>query len=136
MASFLVGLPPQYLSIYRNIVSMKRDDEPNYSLLYQLLGQAMLSVHASFYDPFDWELLSKEITKSVAHISLEIPQDEKPDIPETLSKSLAERLSVFPEQSSSSYEQDEDQQNITVASSNNNEVTAERVDVGCMCLLI
>ena len=129
MASFCVGLPPQYLSIYRIIMGMKREDTPNYALLYQLLAQAMLHVNASFFDPFDWEKIPKETTNSISHIPLQIPKKEEPDIPENLSEELVQKLSVIPE--STLDDEEEDSTNHTLP-----RTEVESVAGGCICLLI
>ena len=103
ISSFCVGLPSQYVTIYRIIIGMKREDVPNYALLYNLLAQAMVKVHASFLERFDWEEAPKDSVANVTTLSLDMPRDEPPDVPKTLPNDLVEKLMVPPESSSSSY---------------------------------
>ena len=128
MPSFCVGLPPQYLKIYRIITGYKREDVPNYQMIYQLLAQAMLFCNCSFYDRYDWERLSKHTFLSVTDLSFQIPKEDKPQIPECLPQSLIDQLVAEPESSSESESSEE-----------NKTIDTEqiiKIEGGCKCLLL
>ncbi|EAX94180.1 CK1 family protein kinase [Trichomonas vaginalis G3] len=97
IANFCEGLPHQYIIMYRLILSMKRDDIPNYSLFYQLLGEAMVDTNSSFMDRFDWELSPDEIIRTATTISLAMPRGELPEPPSDFPSDLVQRLMKKPE---------------------------------------
>lgn len=92
MAKACEGLPHQYIIIYRLIMSMKREDKPNYDLFYQLLGEAMIETNSSYSDKYDWEKTAIEIVETASKIPLFMPDTEKPELPPDLPSDMKERL--------------------------------------------
>ena len=88
---FIRDMPKQMTNIYRLIRRMKREDKPNYELIYAFLLDAMKDIGASWDDPYEWEHID---TRELSPISLIPPAGEKPQIPQNLPEPVMPRLDI------------------------------------------
>ena len=65
------GLPSEFLQIYKHIMSLKYEDEPDYNLIYTLLKKG---IKREKFDKkvYDWQTLSKEELKDISSIPLDM----------------------------------------------------------------
>lgn len=77
-------LPKQIYSIYELIKTLSFYDEPNYSLTYSFLVDAMKENNCSWDDPYEWRQISHDDLLSFSALTLSPPTNDRPLIPENL----------------------------------------------------
>ncbi|OHT07344.1 putative serine/threonine-protein kinase K06H7.1 [Tritrichomonas foetus] len=88
---FIKDMPSQMTNVYRLIRRMKREDTPNYPLLYSFLLDAMRECGAKWDDPYEWESID---TTELSPVSLIPPAGDKPVIPDNLPPPVMPRLDL------------------------------------------
>lgn len=81
----LKHMPKQFNQIYYLIHSLTIFDTPNYDMIIALLVQAMNENDCSWYDPYDWELMSEQEIQAISPIQITpLDPNEEPNIPNDL----------------------------------------------------